>query len=111
MLSYKLYVRDYYEALGTRYLELYLRDSVLGYLGAAEALGGVRGGARVLDVGCGGVGVGGAAFCLARLGSTCALTSPAACLGTPITCQALTWCAQTLPYYPSAWLHRLRPAD
>ncbi|MGC8607200.1 MAG: class I SAM-dependent methyltransferase [Vulcanisaeta sp.] len=55
MLSYKLYVRDYYEALGIRYLELYLRDSVLGYLGAAEALG-VRD-ARVLDVGCG-VGIG-----------------------------------------------------
>ncbi|WP_243679195.1 hypothetical protein [Vulcanisaeta distributa] len=49
MLGYKLYVRSYYEALGTRYLELYLRDSVLGYLGAAEALG-VRGGCE--GVGC-----------------------------------------------------------
>ncbi|WP_054844193.1 methyltransferase domain-containing protein [Vulcanisaeta souniana] len=60
MLGYKLYVRNYYEALDTRYLELYLRDSVLSYLRAAEGgLGGVRGGLRVLDIGCG-VGVGGA---------------------------------------------------
>ncbi|BDR92398.1 class I SAM-dependent methyltransferase [Vulcanisaeta souniana] len=55
MLGYKLYVRNYYEALDTRYLELYLRDSVLSYLRAAEGLG-VRG-LRVLDIGCG-VGVG-----------------------------------------------------
>ncbi|WP_243669510.1 class I SAM-dependent methyltransferase [Vulcanisaeta sp. JCM 16161] len=57
MLSYKLYVRSYYEALGTRYLELYLRDSVLGYVRAVETLR-VRA-ARILDIGCGiGVGAG-----------------------------------------------------
>ncbi|GAB6943269.1 class I SAM-dependent methyltransferase [Vulcanisaeta sp. JCM 14467] len=55
MLSYKLQVREYYETLGMRYLDLYLRDSVLGYLKAAEALR--TRGLRILDIGCG-VGVG-----------------------------------------------------
>lgn len=54
MLDYKHYVRSYYEVLGIKYLDLYLRDSVLGYVGAAERLR-IRG-SRVLDVGCG-VGV------------------------------------------------------
>ncbi|MFB6489864.1 MAG: methyltransferase domain-containing protein [Thermoproteus sp. AZ2] len=55
LLSYKLRVRDYYGRLGSKYLDLYLGESVLGYVRFLEGCS--PRGSVVLDVGCG-VGVG-----------------------------------------------------
>ncbi|WP_291764820.1 class I SAM-dependent methyltransferase [Caldivirga sp. UBA161] len=53
----KIRVRELYERMGLGYLELYLRESITGYLTLIE---GVRlRGVRVIDIGCGlGIGAG-----------------------------------------------------
>ena len=57
MVNYKLWVMKYYEGLGLGYLELYLADSVRGYLSFLESRS--PRGLRIIDVGCGlGVGAG-----------------------------------------------------
>ena len=55
LIDYKIRVREFYEALGPRYVDLYLREGALAYMGFLEVHR-VRG-SSVLDVGCG-VGVG-----------------------------------------------------
>jgi SAM-dependent methyltransferase len=56
-LTDKVRVRELYERMGVGYLELYLRDSVEGYLSIVDGVG-IRG-VRVIDVGCGlGIGAG-----------------------------------------------------
>lgn len=54
-IAYKLRVRDYYSKLGPKYLDLYLNESVNGYVDFLESHR--PRGSVVLDVGCG-VGVG-----------------------------------------------------
>jgi len=53
LLKYKLRVKEYYEAMGLSYLQLYLSESVKDYEDVVMWLRG----ARVLDVGCG-LGIG-----------------------------------------------------
>jgi SAM-dependent methyltransferase len=56
-LTDKVRVRELYERMGVGYLELYLRESVEGYLSIVDGVS-VRG-VRVIDIGCGlGVGAG-----------------------------------------------------
>ncbi len=57
MLSDKIRIREFYEKMGLGYLELYLRESIVGYLTLIE---GIRlRDMRVIDVGCGlGIGAG-----------------------------------------------------
>jgi SAM-dependent methyltransferase len=55
LIDYKLRVRELYESLGPRYVDLYIRESALAYLGFLEDF--QPRGSSVLDVGCG-VGAG-----------------------------------------------------
>ncbi len=55
LIDYKTHVRELYEALGPRYVDLYLREGALAYLGFLEDF--QPRDSSVLDVGCG-VGVG-----------------------------------------------------
>jgi len=55
LIDYKIRVRELYESLGPRYVDLYLREGALAYLGFLEDF--QPRDSSVLDVGCG-VGVG-----------------------------------------------------